>query len=390
MTLGLVRTTAWVRVTATSGRVAGRRTTRMTATTGVRVPTGRVRMPTARVRMAATGARVPASADVTARVWGASARISVGRTAARVAVRRAAAGVTTIVMRDRMSAARGTVVLAAGVTVRRTAAGVATVVMRDRVFTARGTVIFGSVAARGTVMCYFVRRATVRLASVRTNNTPAGELTRSRRCGHSGSAVIKRRAQLSIPCGGVLVVTLQRRGLEMMLVFCRQLMRSGTCLDAARAIERHVDVVVDDGMVIYVGDVDTAHIHDRAVIKVGTAAPVTALESNTAITEAVIHTAVEADMRAPVATVPGVDATAPTPVPGRPQHPGRRRQHPRARHPEITVITIGPIAWCPHIARRRQLRLDVYGKDRGRDVNRNAYRNTGVRNRREHGERGER
>jgi hypothetical protein len=367
MTLGLVRTAAWVRVTATSGRVAGRRTTRMSASTGVRVPTTRdVRVPTGRVRMAATGVRVTAAADVTAWMCG---------PAARVAVRRAAAGVTTVVMRDRMSAARGTMVLAAGSTVT-TRAGT--------------SVIFGPVAGRATVMCYFVRRAAVRLTSVRTNNTPAGELTRSRRCGHSGSAVIERRTQLSIPCGGVLVVTLQRRGLEMMLVFCRQLMRSGTCLDAARAIERHVDVVVDDGMVIYVGDVDTAHIHDRAVIKVGTAAPVTALESNTAIPEAVIHTAVEADMRAPVATVPGVDATAPTPVPGRPQHPGRRRQHPRARHPEITVITIGPISWCPHIARPRQLRLDVYGKDRGRDVNRNAYRNTGVRNRREHGERGER
>jgi hypothetical protein len=135
-------------------------------------------------------------------------------------MRRAATGVTTIVMRDRMSTARGTMVLAAGSTVRRTAAGVATVVMRDRMFTARGAVIFGAVAARAAVMCYLVRRTAMRLTSVRTNNTPAGELTRSRRRGHCGSAVIERRTQLSIPRSGVLVVTLQRRGFEMMLVFC--------------------------------------------------------------------------------------------------------------------------------------------------------------------------
>jgi hypothetical protein len=90
-------------------------------------------------------------------------------------------------------------------------------------------------------------------------------------------------------------------------------------LDAAGAVEGHVVAVVDDSPVVYVRDVDAAHIHGRAVIEVRTTAPVTTLESNTTIPEAVIHTAVEADMRAPITAVPGVDTAAPTPVAGRPQ-----------------------------------------------------------------------
>jgi hypothetical protein len=188
----------------------------------------------------------------------------------------------------------------------------------------------------------------------------------------------------------MLMITLQRRRLEVMLMFRSQLVSGRSCLDTTRSVERHVHIVVDDRVVIYVGDVDAAHIHDRAVIEVSTTAPVTALKPNTTITEAVIDTAVEADVRAPVATVPRVNATAPAPVPGRPQQSGRRRQHPRARHPVITLVTISPVPGCPHIARRRQRRLHIHRKRRRRDVDRHTNRDTGVRNRGEHGERSQR
>jgi hypothetical protein len=181
----------------------------------------------------------------------------------------------------------------------------------------RATVIFRPMPDRASVMRY---RTTVRATSMRTNDAPSGELTRSRRRGHRGSAVVKRGTQLPVTGGGMFVVTLQRRGLDMMIMFRGELVRSRTRLDTARAVERHAaEVVVDDGPVVHVGDVDTAHVHRRAVVEKGTTAPVTALESNTTIAEAIVHTAVEADMRAPVAGVPGVDATTPTPVAGRPQ-----------------------------------------------------------------------
>jgi hypothetical protein len=117
----------------------------------------------------------------------------------------------------------------------------------------------------------------------------------------------------------MLMVTLQRRGLDMMVMLGCELVGGRMRLDTAGAVERHVVDVVDNGPVIYVGDMNTTHVHGRAVIEKRTAAPVTALESNTAITETVIHTAVETDMRTPVAAVPGIDATAPAPVPRCPQ-----------------------------------------------------------------------
>jgi hypothetical protein len=117
----------------------------------------------------------------------------------------------------------------------------------------------------------------------------------------------------------MLMITLQRRGLEMMVMFSCEFVSRRMRLDTARAVERHVVDVVDDGPVVHVGDMNTTDVHRRAVIKERTAAPVTALESNTAITEPVIHTAVETDMRTPVTAVPGIDATAPAPVPRCPQ-----------------------------------------------------------------------
>src|ERR1700722_3005597 len=105
----------------------------------------------------------------------------------------------------------------------------------------------------------------------------------------------------------------------MMIVFRGQLVRGGMPLGTAGAVEGHVGHVVGDGPVVYVGDVNAAHIHGRTVIEIRTPAPITAFESNTAIAEAVIHTAVKANMRAPIAAVPGINPTTPTPVARRPQ-----------------------------------------------------------------------
>jgi hypothetical protein len=117
----------------------------------------------------------------------------------------------------------------------------------------------------------------------------------------------------------MLMITLQRRGLEMMVMFRCELVSGRMRLDTAGAVERHVVDVVDDGPVVHVGDMNTTDVYGCAIIKERTAAPVTALESNTAITEPVIHAAVETDMRTPVAAVPGINATAPAPVPRCPQ-----------------------------------------------------------------------
>ena len=240
MPLGLV-VTARVRVPTTTARVTARRTTRMSAATGVRMAAARdVRMPTA---------------EVTARMRGASTRIPV-RSATTGGARMATARVR-VVARYRMPTAGRAVTFGSG----------ATVTSRRRATMILSTMIFRSMSARATVMRYIVRGTPVRAASMRGNNAPSGELTRSRRSGHPRSAVVKRRAQLSITRSGMLMITLQRRGFEMMLMFRGKLMRSRARLDTTGAVERHVVDVVDDGPVVDVGDMNTTHVHGRAVVE---------------------------------------------------------------------------------------------------------------------------
>jgi hypothetical protein len=152
VTLGLVAATARVRVSTArvrmtaAARVSARRGLRMSATTWVRVT----------------------AAGVTAWMRGAATWIAV----------RSTARVTRLIASYRMPTTRAAVVLGA------------TVVLRA-----------GTTAVR--------YRASMRAAgSMRGNDTSAGELAGSRRRSHSRVAVVKRRAQLSIPGSGVFVITL--------------------------------------------------------------------------------------------------------------------------------------------------------------------------------------
>jgi hypothetical protein len=132
--------------------------------------------------------------------------------------------------------------------------------------------------------------------------------------------VIERRTQLRVSGSTMLVIPLRARGCKMMLMFRGELMSGGVRLDAPGTIEGRVaEVVVDYRSVIHVRDVDTTEVADRAVVEKRPSVPVTALESNTAVAKSVVHAAIEADMRTPVAAMPEVDPTSPTPVARRPE-----------------------------------------------------------------------
>ena len=122
------------------------------------------------------------------------------------------------------------------------------------------------------------------------------------------------------------MVSLHGSGLEVMVMLRRQLMRRRARSQATGpAVEGDVVVHVDYGAVVYVRHMHRAEVHDRAVVEECSAVPITARESNTGITEAVVHSAVEADMRAPVAGVPGIDTAPPTPISRGPEQARLRR-----------------------------------------------------------------
>lgn len=112
---------------------------------------------------------------------------------------------------------------------------------------------------------------------------------------------------------------------------CRELRWRWPCSKTTRAA-----IVADVRNVIHhyrfavdVGDRHDADIVDGAVIEECAVTPIAALIANAVIAEAVVHAAIETDVRPPIADVEDIDAVIPTPLGGRPQQAGRRRRHPR-------------------------------------------------------------
>src|SRR6516164_7638659 len=89
--------------------------------------------------------------------------------------------------------------------------------------------------------------------------------------------------------------------------------------------------IVDHSLVVNV-DIGDRHIVNGAVVIEPLPSPVSALITRSEVAVSVIHSAIEADVRTPIACVPHIDAFAPGPVAGRPEQTWLRRHHPRSRH----------------------------------------------------------
>src|SRR5271155_104363 len=109
-------------------------------------------------------------------------------------------------------------------------------------------------------------------------------------------------------------------------LLCRRLRN-----DTASAVEAGA---IDDGRVgnhaaVLVHAVEAgADVHYRGVVSEGTTFPAPTVESDTAVTEAIIDSSVESDMRAPVARAPRISAPHKAPIAGRPQQSRVRRGNP--------------------------------------------------------------
>ncbi len=171
----------------------------------------------------------------------------------------------------------------------------------------------------------------------------------------------------------------------MLLVLRAQFGLRGARPNSAFAVEAHM-VVIDDGVsrndgaiFVHVGDVYSAEVGHRAVIGECSSAPLTTREPDAAVTEAVIHSAVEAHVRPPIASVPTVRAAHEAPISRGPQQTDSRRLHPNARNPVITGVPVSPIPRGPEVARRRKGRLFVNGQHWRSHMHRNADANSDLR-----------
>jgi hypothetical protein len=184
----------------------------------------------------------------------------------------------------------------------------------------------------------------------------AGEFARPRGCRDRRASMIDRRQKRLIRARGFFVLDLSGRGRHMLLMregflFVRGPGR-GAASAAVEARSGRVGVD-DDGLVVDVGDPDTAEIVDGPIVGEHPVVPVSTLVTFAAISVAVIHAAVKADMRSPIACVPGIGAVLPAPVTRRPKQTDRGRFNPGARNPIIAIRAIRPEAGRPDVARRR-------------------------------------
>jgi len=204
------------------------------------------------------------------------------------------------------------------------------------------------------------------------------EVGRARRGRHCRSTVVLPRKQGTVLACGVLMLHLRRHRSPMRFACEGLLLRCRTRgYSALPAVECDVRIVVyDDRLVIDIGHVRDIHIGHRAVVEEMAAAPFPACEAFAEVSEAVINAAIKPDVRAPIASIPKIEAIVPTPISGGPQIAHFGSYHPGARHPIVAVIVAPrPISGCPQISRAGANGLGVDWQRGRADSHRNANPN---------------
>jgi hypothetical protein len=171
------------------------------------------------------------------------------------------------------------------------------------------------------------------------------------------------REQRTIAFRGAHVFRLHPRGASPLLAE-RSLLRGGWTGINSTLATVEADVVggpVDHRLRVDVVNVCDINIVHRPVVVEGSIIPIATLVAVSTVAEAVVDAAVETDLRPPVAIVEHVCAVVPAPVAGRPKQTRFRRFRPRAWHPVITFVAVGPVAWRPDVALSRRHRLRVDG-----------------------------
>ena len=174
---------------------------------------------------------------------------------------------------------------------------------------------------------------------------------------------VHRGEVLAILPSEALLIALGRDGTKALLPHGLHLGRRRACLDAtAASVEAHPGSVVYDDRTVNVGVANDGGIHPHhcGVVAEIAAVPPAAIEAVAAIAETVIHAAIEAYRRTPVAGIPEIGSVVPAPVTRCPEQAHGWCEHPCSWNPVVAVrpspcpVTRGPDVIC-----RRAYRLVI-------------------------------
>lgn len=169
--------------------------------------------------------------------------------------------------------------------------------------------------------------------------------------------------------GSMLILHLRLHWRSVFFMASRQFRGAGShrqsTLPAGKADTRRAPVFTDRMAVDVVHDCDV-DVVDRTVVVKMAALPVAALVADTHVAEAVVDSAVVADVRTPVASVKSVMVMPVAPVARGPESPLIGSLNPHAGYPVVAALTPCPVPRRPEIVVARSLRLVVVGQRRRR------------------------
>jgi len=200
------------------------------------------------------------------------------------------------------------------------------------------------------------------------------------RCGcgrNRRRAVIDGGPQFGVAVSSLLMLDLRRQRAGMLcmgeFLFTATRLHANPAAAAVVANTRHISVV-DDSRIVDIGHVDVGHVVDGRIVGKSVMIPVPAEVTDTDVAEAVVHTAIEADVITPIAVVPHIATVVPAPVTRCPERTNVGRQNPGSGHPVIIFViwTPSPITRGPHIAVTGDGRLHIDRKFGRRNIDRNG------------------
>jgi hypothetical protein len=177
------------------------------------------------------------------------------------------------------------------------------------------------------------------------------------------------------------MLLLYRSAFNMMLPFsshffgARSLRYTAPPTVIADAIYRHV---IDDRLVVH-PDVRDVHVVYCTVVGEATMIPIAAFITMADVSETIIHSAIESNVRTPISGMPQVGAASPSPIAWCPEKTNLGGHDPCARNPIIAVITICPITRRPDITVTGAKRLRINRQRWGCNVDRNKNARKGWR-----------
>ena len=192
----------------------------------------------------------------------------------------------------------------------------------------RGISLMGSAGGRGGRM---------RGGAARRDDAAARELGRPRRGGNRRVSLVGSRARARDSSARLASAAAARAWIRRVVAVRRILPRGGTCPDAVAATvvahAVHGDIVDGDVPDVHVGDVGGADVDHGTVVEQTAVLPVAAVEAAAAVTVAIVHAPVEADLGTPESRVPQEYRSLGAPIARCPEQSRLRRLDPGAGDP---------------------------------------------------------